>query len=436
MDLVIVGGGVSGLSLAYFCLTQQSHATSKVGRIRIFERNDGLGGYARNDIYGNEHSPRVVLPGYKYFKKICENIPEIQKHMIRTTSEFIGYNYSLTELLKVAFMCSLYVFKPLKDDSVTLGDVLLGCGHMKKGTLDFIRGVCAKLGAPPEKLPVTNIIHLAFTILYDIYAPMYTFDGPYQSAFFGPLERYLTQHGVTIFKKTSCVNIGTPFEKNIRYITVEDENTSRRIYADKFVFALDVGSLAELFPVPIFKDLREKTYDGQMGIRIVFKKKLENTSMRSDYITFSGDWGVIVHRREKSYSKEHGLDHSDWSMCLPYVDSNYSTRLKKTIVDCSKEEILEEVIYQISQHIDVSLGDVRYFNVWDAWVKDLNNKWVTYEPYFSSSKNTYHLRPDHGYFLKGVKNALLCGAITKTSYNSWYMEGAAESGYLVAKLLC
>ena len=69
-DIIIIGGGPSGLSMSHYC--------SKLGlKILVIEKGENIGGchtvYRMNNLF-SEHSPRVYSSAYLNFQNILKDI--------------------------------------------------------------------------------------------------------------------------------------------------------------------------------------------------------------------------------------------------------------------------------------------------------------------------------------------------------------------------
>src|SRR5437868_1987779 len=75
-DVIIIGGGISGLSVAH-----ELRRRSYRGNILILERNNKIGGQARSDSLGNgfwtEYSWRIYGPAYRTLRRIMTEIPAL-----------------------------------------------------------------------------------------------------------------------------------------------------------------------------------------------------------------------------------------------------------------------------------------------------------------------------------------------------------------------
>eukprot|EP00960_Hanusia_phi_P053856 762478-Hanusia_phi.AAC.7 len=257
MKVVIVGGGVAGLTLAYHLCCNNEY------EVELYERHDKLGGYARTD--GNsEHSPRVILPGYFYFKEICNSIPEIKQNMKVAHSHDIGFNVNVWSAIKVVASFVPYILTPSSDDRVSLRAILPN--DIDKETYRYIVSICSKIGEHPDAMPVSKVIHLAYTLMqpFDNY---YTFKQSTGKGFFDPLERHLIKKGVKIYKNHTLNSLIYQYDKVDSVII-----NYKIVIGDVYVLALDVTGLNKVHPTIDTSMLERKTRDLQMGFQIEFNR--------------------------------------------------------------------------------------------------------------------------------------------------------------------
>lgn len=413
MKVVIVGGGIAGLSLAYYLSKHKEY------KIELYERHEQLGGYART-VDEHEHSPRVILPGYKHFKEICFSIPAVGTSMKIASSKDMGFTIDPIAAIKVVYSLMANISIPFDNDKIALKDVLPD--DIDDDTYRYIVAICAKIGEHPDVMPVSKLTHLAYTLIspFDDY---YTFKKSTGEALFKPWGKYLLMNGVHIYMGQTVDSI--TYDKNrVKHITINNKN----IYGDIFVLALDVTGLSKIYKSPSIENLKSKTKDLQLGLQIVFNRLIkwkDNTS--ADYLTLNTDWYIILQRREISWD----LPYSSWSICLPYIDRCRSTRTNKLAKNCDVKDMCDEIIWQVSKYCDIYPNDVKEFKVWESWFWD-GLEWTTYEPYFSQKAGSYRYRPEN---TTPYTNLFLAGAITRTNYHQWYMEGASESAKTVYNLI-
>lgn len=410
--IIIIGGGIAGLTLAYH-LSKHNN----LYEIHIYEKHNELGGYART-VKHYEHSPRVILPGYDYFTEICYNIDDIRINLKIAKSKDIGYSLSIFSVIRVILSLVPYIFTCPNEDNLTLKDII---SNIDKETYRYIVSLCAKIGEHPDVMPVSKIIHLCYTLIrpFDNY---YTFTKNTGEAFFNPLETELLKRGVNIYKNHILTNINYNGNK-IDNIKINNEIVN----GDIFILALDITSLAKVYNNDSIKILKDKTIDLQLGLQINFNRiiYIDNDA---DFLSFNTDWYIILQRREISWKS---CNNSSWSICLPYINRYISKRTGKLVLNSDSKEICEEIVYQLSKYIDIQMEDITDYKVWESWRWN-GKEWNTYEPYFSQHSGSYKYRP---FNITPYKNLYLAGAITRTKYHQWYMEGAAESGVNVYRLI-
>jgi hypothetical protein len=110
--------------------------------------------------------------------------------------------------------------------------------------------------------------------------------------------------------------------------------------------------------------------------------------------------------------------------------------IKKPFINCSHEEIQQEVWYQIINSelcSRLSLDSVKVidYNVWNSY-RFNGHTLETQEPKFSTNKGTFFLRPKN---ITRFENLFFATAYTQTKTGMFEMEGAAESGRSAANLV-
>jgi hypothetical protein len=207
--------------------------------------------------------------------------------------------------------------------------------------------------------------------------------------------------------------------------------------ADVFFCSLPIESVANLtsLKIPGISELALLAHQMMVGIQLYFDKKIplaiKNTAM---YIPDS-PWQLVIEPQGSIWNKSYGDICDFWSigLCDPIRPG---LMIKKPFLECSHEEIKNEVWHQIitselGSHLNLEEIKILDHNVWDSYVFN-GTRLETYEPKFSTNKGTFKLRPDNK---TKFKNFHFATAYTKTDTDMFEMESAAESGKRAAKLL-
>jgi uncharacterized protein with NAD-binding domain and iron-sulfur cluster len=400
----IVGGGIAGMVTAFY-LAQQDPSWE----IHLYEKGSILGGYARTTLKNqSEHSPRVILPGYDNFLKLCKEIGVTQwKPSTKRTVGFPSSMYLLPVLIKLL----PYLFQnPYANDSKSLTDVLKG---IDAKAYNLIKSKCYMIGEPIEQMPVAKLMKLLRSFACDPLNGSKTFTTSTGEAFLEPLERKLIDLGVHIHKNSTLHNMKVNTDGSIQSFTINNQIVN----ATTYVLALDIRALYKLFPLDYGK-LYNKTYDEQMGLQLHFDSDL---IIDTDYMMLNSDWYLIIRQQKNTMS-----------ICIPSMKNEKSKRLNKTAKFCNKTDLVTEVYNQIVDHVPyMKKYKIIRADIWESWSWNGYN-WTTKEPYFLNSINTANMRPTT---ITKYTNLFMAGAIVQTPYYSWFMESAVESGIMASNLI-
>ena len=434
----IFGGGIAGCTVA--------HLLCKEYKVHLFESSNQLGGFAKTfrneDGVSQEHSPRIVLNDYFLLERIFKDLG-IEDNLISDPQDTVipldKKPYSITDITKILeltfkeiVLILFYIIKGFlsSDDQLNHLDLLPVYNIIQSNSgRDWFNTISLVAGEKPSEMPMYKFVRMVESNFYNFYRKSKTINGPWSEILFNNWEKYLKQNNVTIHYNSPLEQ----FDPSMNYAIVNVNGSSRFLNSDIFVVASDISNAVKIFDKTKnkelkqlkqnLKQLKQKTKSHQMGMQISFPNKIK-TNLR-DYFTLKSDWNLIVHMQETSWKEN--MKGSLWSVNIPEM-TLYSKRIGKMAKDCSKEEIKQEVLYQLSLKFDLPINPKVY--IWPTWFKDPHDQqWTTTEPYFWNATNTKHLRPKQHI----MDNLYLAGAYTDTNYYFYYMEGAVESGFLIAE---
>ena len=467
--IIIMGAGIGGLTVAHELVAYKDSGYE----IHLYERHDKIGGMARSGLKNRsdvmlptEYCWRIYGPNYNNLRNILKQIPlnhdlnksvhdnlvDISNYLIADQQTIVHKNNRPSTLFDLR-----RIFKkvPLKQKFQVLNKILycflistkrlnamdklswanyinpdnLLCHDMKKYIIDIMGSY---LGAEAEKVNVPSVAKTleSFKLLN---RPISVMNGPTNEAWFDHWKIYLESKGVT-FHLNSEITAVHEEGNQIKHIILAD-NT--KVTGDEFFCSLPVESVARLESLKIssIKELAKRSYQLMMSIQLYFDKKInlpyKNTAM---YIPDS-PWQLVIEPQGAIWGKKYKGIADFW--CIGLCDPIHPGLLiKKPFVECSQEEIKQEVWYQITQsefnkYLHLDAVQIIDYNVWDTYVYN-GKKLDTYEPKFSTNQGTFYLRPENKTHLK---NMYFATAYTKTDTDMFEMESAAESGRRAARIL-
>ena len=309
------------------------------------------------------------------------------------------------------------------------------------------------------------------------YQPWHVMKKPTSDAWFDPWLVHLKNMGLKIYFKSELLRINTsPNKDRIINCLVSKNRTdssigkSDRIVGnpnDIYVFCINPFVFKDVLinsglanTTPDFIKAVKVVNEGenyQIGFRLAFNKKI-NFPQTNDCLTFpDSEFNITLYPQDNffnlddPYFKNISGDNMDlskqkrkslWSgtICIAYEPGKL---FGKPAYKLDKDEIIRAVIFQvfrskelqklIESNNNYKMKDLHVVNsnIWYEWEFDkskgvlhsINPKWV-------NGLNTHQYRPNQK---SGISNAYIGGAHTKTTVDIWSMEGAVESGKIIAK---
>jgi uncharacterized protein with NAD-binding domain and iron-sulfur cluster len=475
--IIIFGAGISGLTCAHELL-------DKGFDVEIHEKLGVLGGMAKSRTESNglfsEHSWRGWAPFYKNFYNIAKRIPigegktvydnlskPIKFHMMEDEDNGI-YEPQFTIWDKVRILYESVKYMSSDDRKQAYNDIaaipylkgkLSDDGH--KYMSQFVVGP----GYGMDKNDASYIHFMGFLTkaifrqnIYDHYhdgevhkstGDWHEFSEPTNEGWFIPWKEYLKSMGVKFHMNSELVKLNISDDKIISCI-VKKNSTETEISADDFVLCISPFTAKAIFEVSgmtkLFKQhkkLVDKSLSQQVSFRLGLKKEIKYPFNEMGFTMTDSEYNITWFPQEK-YLKNVSMGEfkSLWSgtCIIPYQKGKL---YNKTILESSKKELIEEIIYQIIRSkslqnmihkhngFNLERSDIEYSEIWYEWdfngeeIKQNPKKWGNniYNQKFRPSQNTDY------------SNLFLGGAHTKTSIDIWSMEGAVESGKRAADLL-
>ena len=463
--IVIVGGGIAGLSCAHILSTRYKNY-----EIELYEKEKNLGGkvqvFTKEDKYYQEHSPRVFLNHYVNMQKIFSEIPYDDNNSLLDMYSDELKNYLISKKCKNTPLYLTDIKQILKNTNIfnmaIIGLFLLqgfmSCQERLDNTFDNIpfsqllftkstkyifEFISYILGENLDILPFTKMLK---TIEYELkdklegyptkFKGTRTFKIPYNEVF-EKWEEFLTKKNVKIYKNYELIDKKI-FKNTIVEFIFKHGISYKNVKCDIGILGLNISSLEHFFSntdsklKEQLKKLKKETKTVQPGIQIYFDRKIE--MKRYGYFVLDSDWKLIIAPMDKFWIKNN--QKSVWSINIANMELK-SKRLNKKLLDCNEEEIKEEILYQIKNSCTKTFikNQKEFENInperillWKNLVfkNGKINIEETTDDYFWNSIGTNKYRPKQK---TDINNLYLTGALTKTNFYSYWTEGAVESAF-------
>jgi len=308
---------------------------------------------------------------------------------------------------------------------------------------------------------ISGQIHPAIHYKHESHEGWHVMTKPTSEAWFDPWVVYLKSLGLKLHFKTElfkylvsdnnieCAIVSTfNAEESINTFKVGNPSTIYINCTDPFTFKNTIlnsfqnesicGSLLKSI------NLVNEGVDNQIGFSLEFNKKI-NIPSTTVFSFPDSEFNITLYPQDNffkndPYFKKHS--NSFWSGCI--CSANIKGKLfNKPAIELNKTQLLKEVIHQIFRS-DELYKFVKKYNsegpkdlkvvrgsIWNEWkYDDVSKKLISTRPKWVNSLKTHKYRPDQK---TNFKNLYIAGAHTKTSINIWSMEGAVESGKIIAR---
>jgi len=411
-DVTIIGGGPSGLSLAVML--------ARTGqRVLLLEREPMLGGTWRVEWlkgkYYSEHSPHVMSTGYNYFKALCNflNVPFRTKQTYRSMFDiYAGKNLTRQfTFCDIMAFCYGYVSSRLYESNSTVKEFTSNFSSTGKQAMYTLS---VMLATTPDKVLIQDIFDAINTNeLIQLQNP---------EEWIQIAERYLsTFENVEIRKEYTVYSLNRRKDK---YILNND------IVSHRCCICTDPNGLIKVLenasqeiqnnwrPWDELKFWAQESHYISIGFQLHFDKYTEFPSTWC--WSCIGDWMIIILPMSKyidTFTKDESIK-SVWS-CTIVDQDKYSNRLQKYVYECSKDEIQEEVLFQLKVEPTIF--------TFSSGVKKLNGRWT--------SKDVGFQGQSHGVLKSTGKLPNLHLVGTMTEKEIIVMNSGLQSSYKFVKEL-
>jgi hypothetical protein len=436
-DLVIVGGGPAGLTLAQRC--------SKLDKkILIIEREDSVGGCHRvrrvNGLF-TEHGPRIYSTTYVVFQELLKDMGHDFKELFTEYNFGIGEiggqtvfsTLSFKELLRLGFDYTQLIVNDNHGRYTLLQDYLKQHEFSAK-SYDMIDRVCKLTdGGGADKFTLNEFLQI---VNQQFFYPLYQPKKPHDEVLFKIWREFLEDKHVEFM--TSCT-IRNIVQKNnkIESLTVSCDNSIRNVYCDKIVFAVP--------PINLYSLLTEFRLSHSWGDL----EKFSRDTAYIDYICVVFHWDKYI-----PLKKVYGFPYSSWGVAFIVLsqymtfEESYSKTVMSTAVtiqnavspnnnktanQCNAKELVDEIFLQLKQAFGPDLPEPTV-TIISPGVKydEINEKWVSIDTAFITSSLQRYL-PFHDEILTNMYN--LGTHNGKSLYKFTSMESAVTNAVYLSSVL-
>jgi len=472
MKVIIIGGGIAGLSAA-FQLCQVPNI-----EVELYEKEDDIGGQARSQ-FGKfcyiEYSWRIFGQSYNNLNYIIKAIGAEARFEILKGSCIIngdkpdngalhplnlayqswkqGRLSTLSKLLGLTTLC--------KERAINEYDHINAYEYLDRNPiLQTVLGPFFGLEANKVSLSafLKNALSTSQKATYAFSPPETRISKyPTQQSLFIPWRDYLLAHGVRIFVNSplTSIEVQGPI---IKGITINGKAKT----ADEYIMALSLSDLLSVVGPPLS---RSKTMNNLRGllpslqlyytINIYFSEELGSHDSEKDSPTYCAElilvdmpWKPIIQKKRRwkgTYIQDCDPQIKDvWN--VGFLDYNPGLYHKKILRQCTKREAIEEGLHQLrhSQYVqgllralgksfdEVFLGLEDWYQFTD---QTPDHHLVSLNPKFSTNVGTKNLMPRTNQPLDLPSNMYLAGYYVQSTMGGVSMEASCETGLGASHML-
>ena len=421
MKYIIVGGGITGLSLTYI-LAQNGY------NVELIEKDKQLGGSWNSqwidDKYWSENSPRVILYS-GYLKLLLDDLNIKSADIANVYGDYFTQMYKLLSFMypylnindSLIIIYYFIKYNYISYDNITVKEWFNKTNLSNKGK-KFITILSVLFNDIPEK---TNVNDLFYTLnIPELHlSSVKQYKNP--NILNHKIEEKLKQYkNAKIRKNTTVVKLNQK-NKLINEVFCLDNITNKlyNIKCDKVILSCQTLGLLKIIEnsdnliknnwinYNWLKNWVNNTYYVGVGFQLHFKEKFGNLNFCE---TCSSEWIIIIEEVSNwllEKSKDKNIN-TVWSCCIVNLDT-ISKHINKTVNQCTKKEIIKESLYQINKKFKIPKP---YKITFSEGLYKKDNKWM--------SKNTGFTRGKYDYLdIKGnIDNLYALGTFTKPIHKS------------------
>lgn len=457
MKVVIIGGGIAGLSAAHFL------ADYPEIEIELYESQADIGGQARSR-FGKycfiEYSWRIFGGTYHNFNKIItqlgidDNFVPVNPCLIDLKDIEKSGKFFVSDLAKVLIANGDIKFaNKLAELSTMCRERAINDYH-DVSALDYFDQnmilptlIGPYLGLEPTKLSLSAFYKVILALVDRNHSMTRITKYPTRETLFIPWENYLKSKGVKIFVNSPVQSIN--IENNrVSNVTINGNN----ITSEQFIFACSLKNFNRLLDnTQFFNNLSIKNNLKQLEsglqlyytINMYFSISLEHKSeLKCNELTLTNTpWRLVIQRKYlwgDKFLKECNQPIKD-VFNVAFIDNIKGSLYGKTLSECTREEAIEEGIYQFktNQYIQNLFAEhqVKFEDVflgYEDWYEYHNDpktgKLVVDNPKFSVNVGLSKYMPKNSHPEELPENMFLAGYYVESSMGGANMEASCETG--------
>jgi len=425
-DYVIIGAGPTGLSLSYILAKNKYN-------VCLIEKYHKLGGSWNSEWIDNkyftENAPRVLGRNGAHMDFLQEigmtenDFQEIYGTIFDTNMKVFYFIKKFFTIFDYFIFTTELLFYKLRPKNMLLQDWMNDC-YLSDDAKKCLRIISITICDTPKN-----------TNYHDFFGSMGGSSSLVQmkepNKWLDLLEDYFNSiNNITIYKNTTVNSIDGD-NNRVNKVTCVHNNNSININANNIVLCTQSDAIYNILKgsnykvqnnwssLSRIKQWSEDTHYNGIGFQLHFNQKLEFPDEWCwSCIT---DWNIIilpVSNWLTTYTKDKKIQ-TVWSCCIVDMDTK-SSRINKAPYECNKEELIDEIIYQLkNKHNDMPHPTVFTFS---PNLRYVDGNWV--------SNNTGFTRKQYDYLpMRGQLDGLYAlGCFTDPEYDTIaYMQTAIES---------
>lgn len=329
-DLVIIGGGPTGLSIAHYCSKLQNK------KILIIEKEKDIGGchtvYRTNGLF-SEHSPRVYFNSYVNFIEILKDMGinfddvfvKMNYQSFDITKESLFKTFNANEWFSIIYELVLFILDSTRNADITVSTFMKNNEFSEEAykTIDILCRVSD--GMTCENISLNTFFqYMNQALLYQIYTPKETND----KLLFKLWRKYLIENDVDIITEANVNRFYYNDKNEITHCDVIiSENTNSTIYGKKFILAIPPKNIVSLI---------ENTGVINAFGEIDKLRKWSDSTKYIEYITVTFHWNKVI-----KMSERYNFPSSDWSILYEtlsdYID--FKDERSKTVISVAVADL-------------------------------------------------------------------------------------------------